>query len=299
MNNYDLKEKAHHGTKEFPIEIYHTSGLIASYHWHEECEFIYITSGSACIRIGVDIIELKEGECAYVKANVLHSISTKDNTNFGFYAVVFHPSLLISDVDICNKYLSSLYVINHHFSPSHHERVIIEELKSLCHTYEDKPFAYELKVKSQLYIIFSHIFEFGLFHIKDRYENKKAADKLEKVIKYIHTKCLSSLTVDELAQVAGYSVSHFTRFFKEITGKTPMEYINRQKIYYACEILKETDHSVLDVSLACGFGHVGHFINTFKKYTDCTPYKFKKTFSLYERDDPSQFPSSHTLDHSN
>ena len=279
MNNNDLKEKAHHGTKEFPIEIYHTSGLTASYHWHEECEFIYITSGSACIRIGVDIFELKEGECAYVKANALHSISTEDNTSFGFYAVVFHPSLIFSDVDICNKYLSSMYDINHHFSSKDYENVLIEEIKSLCHTYENKPFAYELKIKSQLYLIFSHIFEFDLFHIKDNFEHKKATDKLEKVIKFIHFNCHSKLTVGELAQVSGYSVSHFTCFFKELTGKTPIEYINRQKIYYACEMLKETDLSVLEVSLACGFENVGHFINTFKKYTDWTPYKYKKKYN--------------------
>lgn len=279
MNHYELKEKAHHGTKEFPIEIYHTSGLIACYHWHEECEFIYITSGSACIRIGVDTFELKKGECAYVKANALHSISTDDETNFGFYAVVFHPSLIFSDLDICNKYLSSIYVINQHFFPKEDENVIIEEIKSLCHTYENKSFGYELKVKSQLYLIFSHIFELGLFHINNDFENKKANDKLEKVIKFIHANCLTNLTVEELAHVSGYSVSHFTRFFKDNTGKTPIEYINLQKIYYACDMLKKTDLSALEVSLACGFEHVGHFINTFKKYTDCTPYKYKKMYN--------------------
>ena len=39
---YELKEKVHHGTKDFPIEVYYATGLISSYHWHEECEFIYI-----------------------------------------------------------------------------------------------------------------------------------------------------------------------------------------------------------------------------------------------------------------
>jgi AraC-like DNA-binding protein/quercetin dioxygenase-like cupin family protein len=282
MNHYDLKEKAHHGTREFPIEVYRATGTMASYHWHAECELIYITSGSACIRIGVNIFELKEGECAFVKANALHSISTEDNANFGFYAVVFHPSLLFSDVDICSEYLSPKYVISSRFSPkdagnagSDAENDVIEAVKLLCHIYVDKPFAYTLKVKSQLYFIFSHIFECGLFHMEDNFENKKTADKLEKVIKYIHANCLSSLHVEELAHASGYSVSHFTRFFKELTGKTPVEYINRQRIYHACEMLKETDLSVLEVSLACGFEHAGYFIKTFKKHTGYTPYKYK------------------------
>lgn len=275
MNSNELKEKVHHGTKEFPIEVYPANGLIASYHWHEECEFIYITSGCACIRIGVNTLELKTGECAYVKANALHSISTQDHTTLGFYAVVFHPSLLVSDVDMCSKYLSPKYDINNLFSPKDDENQVIEAIKLLCHVYIHKPFAYELKVKSQLYAIYSHIFECGLFQIVDNFENKKSGDKLEKVIKYIHANCSSYISVEELAQVSGYSVSHFTRFFKELTGKTPIEYLNRQRIYNACEILKETPLSVLEVSLACGFEHVGYFIKTFKKHTAYTPYKYK------------------------
>ena len=275
MNHYDLKEKVHHGTKEFPIEVYRATGLISSYHWHDECEFIYITSGSAFIRIGVNNFELKEGECAYVKANALHSISTEDFAHLSLYAVVFHPSLILSDVDICSRYLSPKYVINNRFSPKGDENYIIQAIRSLCHTYANKPFAYELKVKSQLYFTFSHIFECSLFHMEDTFENKKAADKLEKVIKYIHANCLSCITVEELARVSCYSVSHYTRFFKELTGKTSIEYINRQRIYYACEMLKEKDLSVLEVSLACGFEHVGYFINSFKKHTGYTPYKYK------------------------
>lgn len=279
MNIYDLKERAHHGTKEFPIEVYRTAGLIASYHWHEECEFIYITSGSACIRIGANSFYLKEGECAYVKANALHSISTEDSANFGFYAVVFHPSLILTEVDVCSEYLSPRYVINTHFSSENDENYVNKAIKSLCHTYINKPFAYELKVKSQLYFIFSHIFECGFYHMEDSFENKKAADKLEKVIKYIHTNCLSDISIEELANVSGYSMSHFARFFKELTGKTATEYINRQRIYTACGMLKESDRSILDISLACGFEHVGYFIKTFKRYTGYTPYKYKQKYS--------------------
>lgn len=278
MNSYELKEKVNHGTKEFPIKVYHANGLMASYHWHEEYEFIYITSGRACIRIGVNTFEVKEGECAFVKANVLHSISTEDNAHFGFYAVVFHPSFIFSDIDICNKYLSPLYEINNRFSPLGSENFVIETIKALCQVYGNKPFAYELKIKSLLYSIFSHIFEYGLFHMEDNFNNQKAADKLEKVIKYIHANCLSYITVDELAHISGYSVSHFTRFFKELTGKTPIEYINRQRIYCACEMLKNTNLSVLEISLACGFEHVGYFIKAFKKYTDYTPLRYKKNY---------------------
>lgn len=276
MKNYDLKEKVHHGTIDFPIEVYHATGLMASYHWHEECEFIYITSGCACIRIGVNSFELKEGDCAYVSANALHSISTENHHNLGFYAIVFHPSLIFSEIDICNKYLSPKYTINNCYFQNVENSYIIDEIKQLCVTYENKLFAYEMKIKAYLYNIFTHIFECGLFHVEENMESKKTINKLEKVIKYIHTNCNSNIAVEQLAKVSGYSVSHFTRFFKELTGKSPIEYVNRQRIYHACDMLNKTNLSVLEISFACGFEHVGHFINIFKKHTGYTPQKYRK-----------------------
>lgn len=275
----ELKENVRHGTKDFPIEVYHATGLMASYHWHDECEFIYIESGSSIIRIGAESFDLKEGECAFVKADTLHSISTENHDNFSFYAVVFHPSLIFSELDICSKYLSSKYIINNHFSPKSIEAEVIKKVKLLCDSYKGKSLGYELKIKSCLYSIFSHIFEHNLFNKGSSSEGNQVTDKLEKVIKYIHTNCHSYITVEELANVSGYSGSHFSRFFKALTGKTPIEYINRQRIYSACYKLKHTELSVLEVGLECGFDNVGYFIKTFKKYTDYTPYQYKQKYS--------------------
>jgi AraC-like DNA-binding protein len=277
MNIVELKEKNQHGTREFPIELYHPHGLMAPYHWHDECEFIYMNSGIACCRIGVDSFELKEGECAFVKAGALHSLSNDTGNVFDFYAVVFHSSIIFNDMDICRKYLSSKYIIKERFSPYNNtESYVIQTVKSLCNTYENKPFAFELKIKSYLYLILSHIFDHGLYQTENNYDNKKAAHKLEKVIKYIHSNYNKTISIDELAALSGYSTSHFTRFFKELTGKTPTEYINQQRIYSACGLLKRTNYSVLTISLECGFDNVGYFIKTFKKYTNDTPYQYKQ-----------------------
>lgn len=276
---YELKEKRNHGTKDFPVEVYHPTGLRMYYHWHEEHEFIYILSGNARIRIGTDLFELKEGECAYVKPGEMHSISTDDESSLDYYAVVFHPSFLTSELDICNKYLNSKYVIKSYFTSDTEEQKIIPEMVyQLCTSLIEKSFAYELKVKAYLFHIFAQIFEHELFEIASC-DNKKVVEKLGKVISYIHTNCRSYITVEELAKVSGYSASHFSRFFKELTGKTPIDYINRQRIYSACEMLKQTNLSIIEVSLECGFENVGYFIKTFKKYTDYTPQRYKQNYN--------------------
>jgi len=275
MDIYELKEKNTHGTLDFPLEVYHPTGLMASYHWHEDCEFILILSGTAAIQIGIDTIIVNAGECAFIHPNELHSIHAEDISNFDFYAIVFNPELLVTKTDICYHYLFGTYMLSTHFSPEMGHESILQNLKAICHLYEKKPFAYELRIKAYLFEIFAVIYEKGNYLVNKHRDTDSLAVRFEAVIRYIHENSLTPLTVTELATVSGYSVSHFTRFFKKMTGKTPIEYINRQRIYHAAKLLLSSDLSVLDVSLQSGFTHLGHFINTFKKFMNCTPYQYK------------------------
>ena len=274
---YGYKENIRHGTVEFPIELYHSRGLIAPYHWHDEYEFVYMNEGSVCCRIGAEIFDLGQGQCAFVKGGALHSLTAEAKTDFDFHAVVFHPSLVLGDMDICKRYFSDEYIIQNRFSPGNEkESAVIDAVKLLRDTFESKSFGYELRVKSHLLLIFSRIFESGLYRTDMPARSKNLSERLEKVIKYIHKNFHTGLTVKDLADISGYSVSHFTRFFRELAGKTPMEYVIRLRIYNACDMLRHTDKSVLDISLDCGFENVGHFIKTFRRHMNITPYQYKK-----------------------
>jgi hypothetical protein len=57
---YGYKENTRHGAVEFPIELYHSRGLIAPYHWHDKCEFVYMNEGSVCCRIGAESMKNTE-----------------------------------------------------------------------------------------------------------------------------------------------------------------------------------------------------------------------------------------------
>lgn len=278
VENEGLKEKYQHGTRDFPIMVHHSPGLIAPYHWHDEYEFLYMNSGSAFLRIGTEVIHLEAGQCVFINKGTLHSLYTEGINNFDFCAIVFDSSLIFGEIDICNKYMSSKYVIKSKFTTDNQaERSLINKILEIRELYSYASFGYEIKIKSILLDIFHIIFENGLFEVKYENENPKDSNNLENVISYIHTNYRENITVSGLAKECGYSVSHFTRFFKAITGKSPVEYVNRYKIYVACKILQSTDLSILQVALESGFDNVGYFIKTFSKYTGLTPYKFKKS----------------------
>ena len=63
---------------------------------------------------------------------------------------------------------------------------------------------------------------------------------------------------------------------KEMTRKSPVEYLNTYRVEKAARKLITSDISVTDVAFACGFNDLSYFIKTFKAYKGVTPAKFRR-----------------------
>lgn len=72
------------------------------------------------------------------------------------------------------------------------------------------------------------------------------------------------------------SFSGLVKKFKELTGKTVVEYLSERRVEYAKILLITTDYSVLDVSSIVGYGSLSHFINVFKQLVGVSPLVYKK-----------------------
>lgn len=87
---------------------------------------------------------------------------------------------------------------------------------------------------------------------------------------------MNQLTLGNLAEAADMSPKYFCRFFSEMTGKTPIEYLNYYRIECAAEQLLYTDDLVTDIALNCGYNDLSYFVKTFKKYKSQTPNNSEK-----------------------
>jgi AraC-like DNA-binding protein len=85
-----------------------------------------------------------------------------------------------------------------------------------------------------------------------------------------------NISLDDLADMAGCNSQYLCRFFKEITGMSPIKYLISIRIERACKLLNETDLSVIEVSMECGFDNVSYFIRKFKEITNTTPNQYRK-----------------------
>lgn len=91
---------------------------------------------------------------------------------------------------------------------------------------------------------------------------------------YINENYKKKITVSDLADLCGYSISHFKRLFSKTYGMPPIEYLNAVRINRAKELIKSHMYTVGEVARLCGFCNAGHFSKAFKKYTGVSPNKY-------------------------
>ncbi|MFN6566194.1 AraC family transcriptional regulator [Dendronalium sp. ChiSLP03b] len=98
--------------------------------------------------------------------------------------------------------------------------------------------------------------------------------KLRLVIDYINDNLEYELSLKELAALVQLSQYHFCRVFRQATGLSPHQYLVRQRIEKAKELLQKGGMSIAAVAVACGFTHQSHLHRHFKRLTGVTPKTF-------------------------
>ena len=98
MDKALLKEARQHGSPAYPASIYHIccppEQPLLDLHWHDELEFLMVTSGRAVFRVETRDYEVKAGEAIFVGSGDLHSGDVAGGEPCAFSAVVFHPDLI-------------------------------------------------------------------------------------------------------------------------------------------------------------------------------------------------------------
>lgn len=84
-----------------------------------------------------------------------------------------------------------------------------------------------------------------------------------------------TLEVTELARACALSRSHFSRAFKCSTGVSPQDWIRQQRIARAKQLIRNTDLTLTQISLECGFCDQAHFSHIFTRSEGVTPFAWR------------------------
>ena len=103
-----------------------------------------------------------------------------------------------------------------------------------------------------------------------------SVDALASVIEFLHDRYRENVSSDELAEMAGLSVSHFERRFRLAFGSSPRQYLIRVRVENAATMLRETDKSITEIAHDCGFYDHAHFSRQFRRVMNCSPSDYRR-----------------------
>ncbi|MEF9921593.1 MAG: AraC family transcriptional regulator [Anaerovoracaceae bacterium] len=104
---------------------------------------------------------------------------------------------------------------------------------------------------------------------------------ISKSLQYIGKHYKDKITLKDIEQNLHVNPSYFSTLFKQEMGSTFTEYLNSIKVDYACELLADTNLSIIDISLATGFEDQSYFTKVFKKCRNVTPKEYRNNSSGY------------------
>jgi AraC-like DNA-binding protein len=99
--------------------------------------------------------------------------------------------------------------------------------------------------------------------------------RLSRVRRYAESRLDQRISLEELADVAGFSRAHFAATFKAATSMSAHEFLLRMRIQAAARLLICTDLALVEIALQTGFQNQPHFTTVFKKITAVTPRKWR------------------------
>lgn len=253
------------------------------WHYHPELELVYVNGGSGKRQIGSHVSYYRNGDLILVGSNLPHCGFTDGlTTNESETVIQLKPDFLgatffdIPEMRNVKSMLQSagMGMVFH----GHDKRYIgskIEELKDLKHYDRLLGLLEILKLlqEAENYTILNaqgFILETGL----------EDHNRINIVFNFVKEEFTRSIALEEVADMVSMTVPSFCRYFKKITGKTFVHFVNEYRLVHAAKLLHEKQISILDVCFESGFNNFSHFNKQFRKFTGKAPSTYRNELKL-------------------
>ena len=126
----------------------------------------------------------------------------------------------------------------------------------------------------------------GLINLHRHSANPKTRstnENIQQSIQFMRDNVEKRLYLEELAQMANLSVTHYSALFKERTGFSPMDYFIRMKIQQASQVLGTTQNTVQDICQELGYDDPYYFSRIFKKVMGKAPTSYRKISTFVQK----------------
>lgn len=261
-------------------------------HFHNYLEIGYCYEGEGDLVLGEKSYRFSGGEFTVIPKNYPHTTNSDPGTvskwEYLFVDVeqilsgLYHSAGNIKRRDYMLHRINSQAI----FKKAQEKPKIAGQIRSLMDIMRDTEEFYLEESKGAVVELLVNIAREN----RDNRETKGVVDLSGKItipvaraMDYITLHYMEPLKIEELAAWCHISETHFRRVFLEYTGMSPLEYINLVRIQSACNYLKNTDESMADIAMKCGFTTPSTFNRNFKQITGVSPSEWRKRPENYQQ----------------
>jgi len=102
--------------------------------------------------------------------------------------------------------------------------------------------------------------------------------QMKRIREYLHEVCGHPPSLKEIAKICGVSTGHLSRAFKNTTGITVHQFVERMQVKRAKSMLMDNKKSIKEISWVLGYGQPSSFSTAFKRSVGSTPNQYRKRF---------------------
>ena len=250
-------------------------------HDHSAVEILLTLEGSVTYTVDDIVYQVRKGEVLIIPPDMQHSLSMGEESSR--YLFLFEPEGILSMRDI--KTLTPYFHRPFHLRDGSEAHVRIRELLlKLKDVYEKRELMWNTVCYSYLLRVYAILGQRYLNGVRNRIPDGGRIVESEVItasMTYINNHYKQDLSLEDVAEFAGFSRYYFSRSFKKQTGYSFKDYLCEKRLQVATDLLIRTDKSMKDVAAESGFGSVATFNRVFREKKGCTPTQFRAIYGMY------------------
>ncbi len=272
------------GKSEFPFFVqygHHEHSLVV----HDHADFFELTivlDGTAMHNVNGESYFIKKGDVFAVNEMLSHSYS--ECKDFKICNIMFRPDEIFApfpDLKHCAGF-HSLFVVEPYMvreqKYKNRLRLNINDFDKVERLIDRMIKEYQNCDAGFVSSVTAYFIELVIFLVR-RYDDSKAVNDeistFSRAVAFMERNFTDKVTVEEIAVIAGMSVRHFQRQFKNTYHITSQEYITYLRMQKAMTQLIRTNDSITNVALDCGYQDSSLFARRFRKYTGYSPKEYR------------------------
>lgn len=275
--------------RDFPFQISqvvlnHENSRPDTFHWHSYFEITYVQEGQGNYFVNGQEYMMEPGDIIIFNNVEAHGWKLMGE-DMKLLVIIFSPEFVAEKLSVFDsEYLKPFVERGSNFknrigseeSVSHEIRKGIREIYA---EWQQQKEGYPLMIKANILRILTMLIRTYQDESKSGEmlkEKKNAMKRLEQAVAYIDTHYSEKITLEEVAAAAYMSSNYFSSYFRKVMGISFSEYVTRIRISHARELLRDTDKSVTEIAMECGFHNISNFYRLYKKHVGKPPRNEKR-----------------------